>query len=250
MNTKSKIITNNKSEKNKNIQFKESHEDIQHKESYKNIQPEDNQNEESLRILKIKNLIDAMLYKHDALELLMLMKVRKIKMKMMKIEKSNRLNFIRRNFIYSGCENLIDKMLFIQNALELIKREEMKIEKSKRQNVIHTGCVEDNEDNEEDDDENENENENEVEIDAQPMYTTDHRTVWHCPTNNFVYEQDENENNTFLGELTEISKKYHQIIFDGKFYTVTIKIDDNGKYTDLICCVLTNKILKKKFKQI
>ena len=73
--------------------------------------------------------------------------------------------------------------------------------------------------------------------------------MYYDEENNSVIEPEGNDSGEIIGILKEISKEYHTIVYNHKYYTVAKELthEDKGK---IYCCVLTDKVFNKKMKLI
>lgn len=92
-------------------------------------------------------------------------------------------------------------------------------------------------------------NESEDGVPCIEIYTNTRKLLWYNVDNNTVYEPEGEDGGEEIGILKEISIEYHTITYKDKFYTVLIEINDK-KYGKIFCCVLSDKLFDKKFKNI
>jgi hypothetical protein len=101
---------------------------------------------------------------------------------------------------------------------------------------------------ESDNDEDESDNENTVQ--CIEIKTIDNISLYLDPDDNKIYQpSEEEEDGEEIGYLKEISKKYHQIKYNDKLYTVMKEFDHVSK-GKIYCCVLSNLLFDKKSKKI
>jgi hypothetical protein len=106
---------------------------------------------------------------------------------------------------------------------------------------------EDEEEDEEDEEEEEDEEDDEDELEEKScieIFTISKKNLYLDPTDNSIYEPEEDDSGCPIGILTEISKDHHQIIHEDKFCTV-LKESFHKKYNKVYCCVITDSLFDK-----
>ena len=75
------------------------------------------------------------------------------------------------------------------------------------------------------------------------------KLLYYDEENNSVIEPEGNDSGEIIGTLEEISKEYHTVEYNKKYFIVAkeLKHDEKGK---IYRCVLTNKVFNKKMKLI
>ena len=85
-----------------------------------------------------------------------------------------------------------------------------------------------------------------------PIYTNENKLLWYNIENKIIYEPDGDDGGEEIGILKEISKEYHTIKYNEKFYTVLKEFNIKNKEKDIktYCCVLTNSLFNKELNFI
>jgi hypothetical protein len=105
---------------------------------------------------------------------------------------------------------------------------------------------EDDETSVKDDPEEEDSEESDSDSEGVPcneIRTNKNKLLWFNEKTGDVYEPEGDDGGLEIGVLTEISKEFHNIQYNKKFYTVLAEIIDKNKDNKKIfCCVLTNSL--------
>jgi hypothetical protein len=99
------------------------------------------------------------------------------------------------------------------------------------------------------DSESEKDTESDDDVQVIEIYSTSGKLLYYDEENNSVIEPEGNDSGEVIGTLEEISKEYHTVEYNKKYFIVAKELKHNEK-GKIYRCVLTNKVFNKKMKLI